>query len=100
MQPIARHFEEKRQYIRMQIDAPAQVITEDGITHHVTCVDLSSHGIQLESSEAFAQGDTGEFLLAPGGGPITPLHARFRILRVKEVSPHTYRAGATLEALS
>ena len=99
MQTLSRTYEEKRRHMRMQIDAPAQLITNDGETQQVTCIDLSSHGIQLESHTALRDGELADFVLAPGSGPVTPLHAKIRVCRVREIAPQVFRAGATFESL-
>ncbi len=99
MQTLSRTYEEKRRHMRMQIDAPALLITDDGETRQVTCIDLSSHGIQLESHTELQDGDVADFVLAPGSGPVTPLQARIRVCRVEEVAPQVFRAGATFESL-
>lgn len=95
----ARHYEEKRRYIRMQVDAPARLTTDDGNTHAITCIDLSSHGVQFETHHQPYDGMEADFLLEPGGGPVTPLLAKIKVCRVIETAPHTYRAGATIETL-
>lgn len=99
MQSISRKYEEKRKYIRMNIDAPARLTTFDGNSLHVTCVDLSSHGVQLEMHEQPRHGMVANFTLEPGGGPVTPLQARIKFCRIEEVGPQTFRAGATIEEL-
>jgi len=100
MQTLSRHYEEKRRYIRMQIDAPAQLTTDDGETHHITCIDLSSHGVQFETHKQPDDGMIAEFTLQPGGGPVTPLQAKIKVCRVTEIAPQTFRAGATIEAIA
>ncbi|MEK9713193.1 MAG: PilZ domain-containing protein [Thalassolituus sp.] len=100
MQTLSRHYEEKRRYIRMQIDAPAQITTENGETHNIICIDLSSHGVQFETHTQPDDGMCAEFMLQPGGGPVTPLQARIRVCRVTEIAPQTFRAGATIEEIA
>lgn len=100
MQTISRKYEEKRKYIRMNVDAPALLTTPDGNNLHVTCIDLSSHGVQLEMHESPEYGMEASFTLEPGGGPITPLQARIKFCRIEEVDHQTYRAGATIEELN
>jgi hypothetical protein len=99
MQPISRRYEEKRKYIRMNVDAPARLTTPDGSNLHVTCVDLSSHGVQIEMYELPEFGMEANFTLEPGGGPITPLQARIKFCRIETVDEQTFRAGATIEEL-
>jgi len=100
MRTTARHYEEKRRYIRMQVDAPARLTMRDGSMIPITCIDLSSHGVQFEMREPPFDGMEAEFLLEPGGGPVTPLIARIRVCRVTETGTDTFRAGATFETLS
>lgn len=95
----SRRYEEKRKYIRMNVDAPARITTNDGHSLSVTCIDLSSHGVQLEMHELPEYGMEADFILEPGGGPVTPLQARIKVCRIEEISPKTFRAGATIEEM-
>lgn len=52
---LDRHYEEKRNYIRMKINSKA-IITHDGNSQEAVCVDLSSSGMQLQCKDAIAVG--------------------------------------------
>ena len=99
MQPISRRYEEKRKYIRMNVDAPARLTTPDGSNLHVTCVDLSSHGVQIEMHEQPEFGMEANFTLEPGGGHINQLQARIKFIRIETVPEQSFRAGSSKEHL-
>lgn len=48
-----RDYEEKRDYIRMQLNSEAR-LTVNGQQQDALCIDLSSSGMQLESKTAVA----------------------------------------------
>lgn len=51
-----RHYEEKRDYIRMRVDADISLLYA-GQTIPAVCIDLSSSGMQVEAPKAFKIGD-------------------------------------------
>lgn len=51
-----RDYEEKRDYIRMRVDADVSLIHAGQIIPAV-CIDLSSSGMQVEAPRSFAVGD-------------------------------------------
>jgi hypothetical protein len=56
MGPNDRHYDEKRDYIRMRVDADISLLYAGQIIPAI-CVDLSSSGMQIEASRAFKVGD-------------------------------------------
>lgn len=51
-------YEEKRDYIRMRIDADADVsLIHAGQVISAVCIDLSSSGMQIQASRSFTVGD-------------------------------------------
>ncbi|MDF1763907.1 MAG: PilZ domain-containing protein [Oleibacter sp.] len=96
----SRQYEEKRRYIRMEINAPATLTLPDGQQITVTCVDISSHGVLLEAQSDFKLGLEGDLHLASGGGPVTPLNARIKVCRTRVGDDNRHFAGAEIASMN
>ncbi|QXI30477.1 PilZ domain-containing protein [Pseudomonas vanderleydeniana] len=57
MSQTDRDYTEKRDYIRMRVDADVTLI-HAGLEISAVCVDLSSSGMQVAAPRAFKAGDT------------------------------------------
>jgi len=90
-----RDYSEKRDFIRMQVSTPAQIIA-DGKSHPCVCVDLSSNGCQLETTSSFEVNSDVSLLIESGGGETPPLKASGTILRVNKQSDTVFRYGITI----
>lgn len=93
---MTREYEEKRNFIRMTINSPAEVTLIDGTVRSVTCIDLSSSGVQFETFSPPPLGVELEFRLPAGKNDVSPMAASIQVCRVMEVAPETYRVGATI----
>ncbi|WP_420591033.1 PilZ domain-containing protein [Bacterioplanoides sp.] len=98
MSNLARNFQEKRDYIRMQVDTPATLTLSDGQSYQVTCIDLSSSGVQLKSQEPIPVNSAGELKVESGGGSTLPLHARVSTCRVQSLDSGDYRIGLSIDS--
>lgn len=96
MSGLARDYLEKRDFIRMQIAAPATLVLQDGSEHQLTCLDLSSSGAQLQHSEHLAEQESGILTINSGGGQTSALQADVTVCRVQEAGPDDYRIGLTI----
>ena len=94
----ARQYQEKRHFIRMQIDAPASLRLSSGEEIDLTCLDLSSCGVQLQSEKPLPLGDSAELCLSSCGGPVAPLSAKITLCRHESISDSEYRTGAVIES--
>lgn len=95
MTTLARTYQEKRDFMRMQIKTPASLRLEDGRDLQLTCLDLSSSGVQLACSEPLPVGTQGILHISSGGQTTSPLSAEVTICRVEEENGG-YRFGATI----
>lgn len=79
------HQNEKRDFIRMQIEAKA-TLTLNGKTFDVVCRDLSSTGARFQCSERvdIDEGTTAQLEIASGGGSTAPLEAAIEVVRVSD----------------
>lgn len=85
MESFNRCYDEKRNYIRMKVNTPAQITVEnEGSVHKGVCNDLSSGGMLL-TTDKFLPLDT-ELLITVSSthGHSPTLKARCRIARVEE----------------
>lgn len=97
MTSLARTYNEKRSFIRMQVSAPAVLVLDDGKTFEMTCIDLSSSGVQLQHFEPIPVNSTGRLTVSSGGGYTSPLEARVTICRLEEGGTDLFRIGATID---
>ncbi|ASP39737.1 PilZ domain-containing protein [Bacterioplanes sanyensis] len=95
MTTLTRTYQEKRDFMRMQIKTPASLRLSDGRDLQLTCLDLSSTGVQLACSEPLPIGATGTLYISSGGQATAPLTADITICRVEEDND-SYRLGATI----
>lgn len=78
-----RDYDEKRNFIRMQISAPTDVLItrEDGSTIHGTCQNLSGGGIHLMIDQAITVGETATVKIASEHGHKPMLEAKAKAVR-------------------
>lgn len=93
----ARSYQEKRDYIRMQMNADA-VATYEGKDFSATCIDLSSSGVQIQCSQPFEINSTIDINISSGSESTTPLTIKATILRVNRLADDSFRYGACIEA--
>lgn len=98
MSDLARNFQEKRDYIRMQVETPATLTLSSGESFQVTCLDLSSSGVQLKSVQPIPIQSAGELKIQSGGGATMPLHARVSICRLQVINNNDYRVGVSIDS--
>ena len=98
MSSLARNYQEKRNFIRMQVSAPATLTLNDDSSYDLTCLDLSSSGVQLQHFEAIPMGMSGRLTVSSGGGYTTPLEAQVTVCRIEEDGSENYRIGATIDS--
>ncbi len=91
-----RDFQEKRDFIRMNVNTKADLTLEDGTQLKVTCHDLSSSGLKIESSEAISNNINATICINSGGGETSDLQAEVKICRVEQLSDNKYDVGAEI----
>lgn len=98
MNSLARNYQEKRGYIRMQVSAPAVLTLTDGRTYELTCLDLSSSGVQLQHFEPIPLHTAGRLVVSSGGGYTTPLEADVTVCRIQQSGADEYRIGVVINS--
>lgn len=96
MSSLAREYQEKRNFIRMQVSAPATLTLTDGSRYELICVNLSSTGVQLSHSKPLPANQTGHLVISSGGGSTQNLEAEVTVCRSQELAPNDYRIGLTI----
>lgn len=92
-----RQFQEKRDFIRMQVHSPATLTLESGESFQLTCIDLSSGGAQLISNQAIPEGSKGQLIMESGSGSVAPLTASITVCRMESQTPGHYCLGVNIQ---
>jgi len=98
MTSLARTYQEKRDFIRMQVSAPAVLTLTDGRMYELTCLDLSSSGLQLQHFEPIPVNTSGRLTVSSGGGYTTPLEAQVTVCRIQQSGADEYRIGVMIDS--
>lgn len=98
MTSLARTYQEKRDFIRMQVSAPAVLTLADGRIYELTCLDLSSSGLQLQHFEPIPVNTSGRLTVSSGGGYTTPLEAQVTVCRIQQNGADEYRIGVMIDS--
>lgn len=78
-----RNYSEKRNYIRMKVDAPVDItLTTDGSEYHGICRDLSGGGMMIELQSILPVGTQAEVMICSGHGHNPILRAKAAVTRV------------------
>lgn len=78
-----RNYQEKRNYIRMRVEAPVDMKLESDGTELVgKCRDLSGGGMMIEIASTLPVGSEAEVTIASGHGHSPMLRAKAKVTRV------------------
>ena len=93
-----RDYEEKRDFIRMQLDCPAQCAElRTGEQFAAFAKDLSGRGLCLEVDRSLPPGTLLEVRIEPAKTVVAPLHVVAEIMRVEsDVSGARFRVGTMI----
>jgi len=90
---VDRAHKEKRDFIRMKIDAPLKAhIKAKGLQLQAWCHELSGGGMQLVTRQALPEGEELEVSIASEHGHNPSLSARVKVVRCQE-EQGAYRSG-------
>lgn len=96
-----QQYNEKRDFIRMQVETPARLrITGLSEELQVLCLDLSSSGAQLRSPQALAIGSTVELLIPSPTAGHQGLQASGKVVRCQTAEPGSHLLGLTFDSVS
>lgn len=95
MSQTRRDYSEKRDYIRMRVDADVSLIHE-GDEVPAVCIDLSSSGLQLQAPRSFKVGDRLSVRIESDHAALKGLEADTEVVWVKEQDAGSQKLGLTI----
>ncbi|MFT3930702.1 MAG: PilZ domain-containing protein [Spongiibacteraceae bacterium] len=93
-----RAYSEKRNFIRMKINAPVEV-SAGNEKFTARCKDLSGSGILIQTDRALALGTAVEIYIQQEGDKLLPFRATGEVVRVDPVNPSGFILGLSLNAI-
>lgn len=94
-----RDYSEKRDFIRMQVEASA-ILHHAGGETPALCLDLSSTGMQLEAEVALNIGDRVRVQIPSEHSELTGLNAEAEVVRVSELDDGRQSLGLAIVSMS
>ncbi|ANI59534.1 hypothetical protein ACVK1X_002278 [Pseudomonas sp. PvR086] len=95
MSQTDRDYSEKRDFIRMRVDADVSLIHE-GDEVQAVCIDLSSSGMQLEAPRSFKVGDRLSVRIDSDHAALKGLEADTEVVWVKAQDGGGQKLGLTI----
>lgn len=95
MSQTRRDYSEKRDFIRMRVDAEVSLIHE-GDEVPAVCIDLSSSGMQLQAPRLFKVGDRLSVRIESEHTALKGLEADTEVVWVKEQHAGAQKLGLTI----
>lgn len=95
MSQTSRDYSEKRDFIRMRVDADV-VLIHEGDQISGVCIDLSSSGMQVEAPRPFAVGDRLTVRIDSDHAALSGLEADTEVVWVKAQDSENQRLGLTI----
>ena len=92
-------YSEKRDYIRMRLEAPVTLHHAGGETSAL-CLDLSSTGMQLEAESALNMGDKVRVHIASEHNALKGLDAEAEVVRVTDLGSGRQALGLAIFSMS
>lgn len=98
MGQLDRDYEEKRDYIRMRVDADINLIYAGQIIPAV-CVDLSSSGMQVQTPRSFQVGDKISVRIDSEHAALKGLEADTEVVWIADIDGGEQKLGLTILAM-
>ncbi|MGF0237104.1 PilZ domain-containing protein [Rhodococcus sp. IEGM1300] len=95
MSQTDRDYSEKRDFIRMRVDADVSLIHQ-GDEVQAVCIDLSSSGMQVEAPRRFHVGDLLNVRIDSDHAALKGLEADTKVVWVKEQDGGSQKLGLTI----
>ncbi|MGG7674181.1 PilZ domain-containing protein [Pseudomonas sp. WC2] len=95
MSQTSRDYSEKRDFIRMRVDADV-VLIHEGDQISGVCIDLSSSGMQVEAPRPFTVGDRLTVRIDSDHTALSGLEADTEVVWVKAQDSENQRLGLTI----
>ena len=94
-----QEYSEKRNFIRMFIDAPIEYCKSGGDWQKGTGKDLSATGIAFIANESHSEGDLIEVKLKPATEVTPPLEATVKVIRSTAAEEGGYELSTIIEKI-
>ncbi|MGQ7958074.1 PilZ domain-containing protein [Pseudomonas sp. SP16.1] len=94
-----RAYSEKRDYIRMRLDAPV-ILHHAGREIPAMCLDLSSTGMQLEAEATLRTGDKVTVHIPSEHSELAGLDAQAEVVRVSDLGDGRQSLGLAILSMS
>ncbi|WDR34431.1 PilZ domain-containing protein [Pseudomonas serboccidentalis] len=95
MSQTGRDYSEKRDFIRMRVDADV-VLIHEGDEVAAVCIDLSSSGMQVEAPRQFAVGDRLSVRIDSDHAALSGLEAETEVVWVKAQDGNNQKLGLSI----
>ncbi|MGF6667372.1 MULTISPECIES: PilZ domain-containing protein [Pseudomonas] len=95
MSQTSRDYSEKRDFIRMRVDADV-VLIHEGDQISAVCIDLSSSGMQVEAPRQFAVGDRLRVRIDSDHAALSGLEAETEVVWVKAQEGDSQKLGLSI----
>jgi hypothetical protein len=99
MNRIDRIYSEKRDYIRMQMEASI-TLHHDGQETLARCLDLSSTGMQVEATSSLVMGQQVTVHIASEHDKLAGLNAQTEVVRIIDLGDGRQSLGLTILSMS
>ena len=99
MSLLDREYSEKRDFIRMKVNTPVQVIVQDDRIIEGVCHDLSGGGMLLTIREELALGQELVVIVDSKHGHSPMLHALCNVARLESGPRNTFLLGLEIQEL-
>ncbi|WPN45605.1 MULTISPECIES: PilZ domain-containing protein [unclassified Pseudomonas] len=98
MSQTRRDYSEKRDFIRMRVDAEVSLIHQ-GDEVPAVCIDLSSRGMQVQAPRSFKVGDRLDVRIDSDHAALKGLEAETEVVWVREQDDGRQKLGLTILAM-
>jgi len=95
-----RNYEEKRNFIRMTMNASAKLTIKGGESIEVTCLDLSANGMAIQTSKPVAVGANVYVSIQSPNEHFQPMSADGKILRCESLESGEFELGVEITTIA
>jgi hypothetical protein len=95
-----RNYEEKRNFIRMTLNASATLTLTDNSVIDVTCIDLSAGGMSIEANHAVELGASVHVSIQSPNEQFRSMDADGKVLRCLALEDGQYDIGIEIESIA
>ena len=95
-----RDFEEKRNFIRMTMNATAKLTVNGDRAVDVTCLDLSASGMSIRTKESLSNGTTVRIKIESPNAQFQSMDAVGTVVRCDSQDMGGFEVGLTLDTIN